>query len=381
VVRSDPERPEALELWVGSFQGEQLVAVAQLSLAHDSAPGQNDLADCARLGELGALALARLRPAPDDTQSREAAPGWEEIRDPATDLATLAFLSEVAHIELHKAQRFGRSFGLLCVELGEAPIAPAELVPVIDALRGCLRSTDILAREPAGAFWVLLAESDPLGGIVLKRRIAERIAGLAHDAKGRVVEVFAGLASFPQDGTSLDALLVGARRRTQEDRHSVVRELGLDGCRSFAELTRRLLESAELRPAALVSAAADLVIGDLASRPGDRGMLFLAPGPERSSFLAPLAALGQVETGTDVFVAVDGDTLPDGPSLHALPLSPRLGEQNSWIVRFGEAPPYALLAGPPEPDGARSVFHISDPTLVEHLAFQLRAEVGFGVRS
>jgi hypothetical protein len=51
----------------------------------------------------------------------------------------------------------------------------------------------------------------------------------------------------------------------------------------------------------------------------------------------------------------------------------------TWLVRFGEAPPYLLVAGPPGVDGARLVFHSDDPSLVEYVAFQLRSEVGFGV--
>ena len=50
-------------------------------------------------------------------------------------------------------------------------------------------------------------------------------------------------------------------------------------------------------------------------------------------------------------------------------------------ARFGEGPPYALVAGKPRSDGARPVFHSADPVLVEHMTFRLRAETGFGVRA
>ena len=52
----------------------------------------------------------------------------------------------------------------------------------------------------------------------------------------------------------------------------------------------------------------------------------------------------------------------------------------TWIVRFGEAPGYALVAGRPREDGSRPVYHSADPVLVEHLTFRLRAEAGFGLR-
>jgi hypothetical protein len=129
-----------------------------------------------------------------------------------------------------------------------------------------------------------------------------------------------------------------------------------------------------------VAEAAEVLIGELRCRPGDRGLLFLAPGAERSAFLAPLSVLGATETATDVFLATDGDTLPSGTAVQALPLPPNVSAETTWIVRFGEAPPYALVAGPARAGGARPVFDSDDPALVEQLAFRLRAEVGFGVR-
>ena len=53
----------------------------------------------------------------------------------------------------------------------------------------------------------------------------------------------------------------------------------------------------------------------------------------------------------------------------------------TWIVRFGEGPPYALVAGKRKRNGKRPVFHSDDSVLVEHLTFRLRSDVGFGVRT
>ena len=72
-----------------------------------------------------------------------------------------------------------------------------------------------LAREAGGCLWVLVAESDPLGGIVLKRRIAERIR--EQHAGAEPLEVSVGLASFPQDGSSVETLLAAARLRALSD--------------------------------------------------------------------------------------------------------------------------------------------------------------------
>jgi hypothetical protein len=122
------------------------------------------------------------------------------------------------------------------------------------------------------------------------------------------------------------------------------------------------------------------VIGDIGNRPRESGLLFLAPGDDRRALLEPLGALVDSEIATEIFVASDGETLPVGPAVTALGLPPNVAPDTTWIVRFGEAPAYALIAGRPRSDGARPVFHTLDAGLVEHLAFRLRAEIGFGVR-
>ena len=150
---------------------------------------------------------------------------------------------------------------------------------------------------------------------------------------------------------------------------------------TLAVIGERLRERAVRMPAEVVSEAADLLIGELSSRPRDRGLLFFAPGQDSAAFLHPLTALGDAEVATDVFLATEEDTLPAGSVVNALGLPPRVSADTSWIVRFGEAPPYALVAWPRSTDGTRPVFHSSDPLLVEHMTFRLRSEVGFGMRA
>jgi hypothetical protein len=214
----------------------------------------------------------------------------------------------------------------------------------------------------------------------LKRRIAQRLRDILREARVGANAAL-GVANFPVDGESLEALTSAAQRRVQEEHASVVRELGIEPETPLSAMGARLLDRARWLPRDFVGEAAELLIGDLACRPRDRGLLFLAPGPERPRFLAPLTALGDIETATEVFLATDGDTIPSGPAVTALSLPPNVSADTSWIVRFGEGPPYALVAGKPRADGARPVFHSSDPVLVEHMTFRLRSETGFGVRA
>ena len=351
----------------------RLVGIARLTPAASGSFGVREIELSARLGEIGALAL-------DAAQERERLTR-SSFWDPGTGLPSREFLAEVGQTEVHKAQRFGRRLALLCVDLeGFDPIRDRATVPaLVAAFRRTLRTTDVLAAEGGRRFWVLVTDTYSLGGVVLKRRIAQRLRDVLREARLLATPAL-GVANFPVDGESLAALAAAAQRRVQEEHGSVVHELGIEAETPLSAIGARLLDRATWLPRDFAGEAAELLISDLACRPRDRGLLFLAPGPERPRFLAPLAALGDAETATEIFVATDGDTIPSGSAVTALSLPPNVSADTSWIVRFGEGPPYALVAGKPRADGARPVFHSNDPVLIEHMTFRLRAETGFGVR-
>lgn len=302
------------------------------------------------------------------------------LEDPLTGLPTRAYLERVLETEVNKADRFGRRLSCLCLEfrgLGDAPDSLRDAV--VDAMVRTLRRTDVLCSEGGRRFWTLVTDTDSLGGVVLKRRMAERV-GDALRAQGSDLTFSLGVASYPLDGGTSGRLIERALERVDTERVSLVHELGIGFESSLEDIGRRLLESAELQPAQLVPDAAELLLGELTCRPHDRGLLFLAPGPDAAVVLPPLAALGDSDVATEIFLASDSDTIPASSAVTAVGLPDVVSEKDTWMVRFGEAPPYALLAGRPDKQGRRPVFHTSDPVLVEHLTFQLRSEVGFGVQ-
>jgi DNA-binding NarL/FixJ family response regulator len=357
-------------LYVPCVRGGELLAVARL--LSPEAPAPADLQVFTRIAALGAAALA-------GSQSGATPDGG--LRDPRTGLPGRGFLEEIGRLEVNKAQRFGRRVSVVCAELGglgaeqEARAIPA----LVSALLRALRSTDALACEGSRRFWVVVSDADPLGGVVLKRRLGQRLRTALAEV-GVQATFSLGAASYPTDAERFDGLCARALERLRDERAGLVPLLAIDEETPLASIGARLLERATWLPASFVAEAADLVIGDVSCRPRDRGLLFLAPGEDRRALLEPLGALADSEIATEVFVATDGETLPVGPAVTALGLPPDVPSDTSWIVRFGEAPAYALIAGPARADGARPVFHTLDSGLVEHLAFRLRAEIGFGVR-
>jgi DNA-binding NarL/FixJ family response regulator/GGDEF domain-containing protein len=357
-------------LYLPCARGGELVAVARL-VCPERADAEQTREACARIAALGAAALAGAASGPADPAFRE----------PRTGLPGRAFLEEVGRLELNKAQRYGRRVSVVCAEVGGMSEAEEQrAVPaIVAALLRALRSTDALASEGSNRFWVLVSDADPLGGVVLKRRLGQRLRAALADVGVRATLSF-GASGYPNDAERFDGLCVRALERLRDERAGLAPALAIDEDTPLASIGAKLLERALWLPAGFVAEAADLVIGDVSSRPRDRGLLFLAPGDDRRALLEPLGGLADAEIATEVFVATDGETLPVGPTVTALGLPPDVPPDTTWIVRFGEAPPYALIAGRPRSDGARPVFHTLDAGIVEHLAFRLRAEIGFGVR-
>jgi diguanylate cyclase (GGDEF)-like protein len=100
---------------------------------------------------------------------------------------------------------------------------------VANAIQAELRFTDVSARYGGDEFIVLLPETPPKGALEVAERIRAAISGTPLDLAGRHVasSVSIGLACFPDDGRTLDALATRADRALyqakQQGRNRVVR--------------------------------------------------------------------------------------------------------------------------------------------------------------
>ena len=363
------EPPERAGLWVPALRDGTLWGVAWLSNPAEGSFGHDVRGACRKLGEIGALALANA-----DRAEELARRG---LRDTRTGVHTRNFLEEAVSREAHRCHRYGRTFALLCVQIEDSKDAsdPGAVRRVAGALERSLRPTEVVASEGLGRFWVLVPEADALGCVVVKRRLVDSVSA----ELGGEWPLVAGAATFPLDGEMFEELAEVAVDRQEADRAGLLRALKLSRDQDVSTIAWRLREQAVPMAGTFVGDAVQLVLDEVHSRPEARGLIFLAPGFERPVLMNSLLALGQRAVGTEVFLASDGDTVPAGNAVTALPLPRGLSADMTWLVRFGEAPPYLLLAGPPGGDGARLVFHSDDPALVEYVAFQLRSEVGFGV--
>jgi GGDEF domain-containing protein len=308
-----------------------------------------------------------------------------------TKAYTRAYLDDITHNEIRKAARFGRTFSLVRIELeglGElrGRVSEAEFVSWVESLSfhvgRALRATDLLAAESDSRFCVLLPETDSVGAAVLKRRMRtaiERSEPWRALDPGERPELLLGAATFPSDGTQLEALWSVLEGRLDEDRRSLVRSLELESMPFRGLVDALLAEGIGGRPETGEQMTRYL-IEEVARRPHERGLLFVSPGAGMAGALRDgLETLRGLSPRTEIVLVADRKGAPVSglPVTWVSPL--RAGTQSPFLIYFGEGAPYALLREPGSEDGRVTLFHSCDRVLVEHLTFQLGRDLGIPV--
>jgi len=137
-----------------------------------------------------------------------------------------------------QAMRYGRAASVLMIDCDNLKTVNDShghdagnrlLRQVANAVQSELRATDVPARYGGDEFIVLLPETPPKGALDVAERIRKAIGGRALGIDGQQVAatVSIGIACYPEDGRSLDALAARADRALyqakQEGRNKVVR--------------------------------------------------------------------------------------------------------------------------------------------------------------
>jgi DNA-binding response OmpR family regulator len=314
-----------------------------------------------------------------------------------------AFLVDVARGEIEKANRFGRSLALLAIEPGwpTAGRPPAEAsAAVARSLAGVLRATDLLAVDPQGRFHALLAECDALGAAVFKRRCLEalercealspaagRVRGKAAERPRSEPQASEGgpphgpgprsriaSASYPGDGTQLEALERTIEARLEAGRRSIVASLGLERL-SLSEAMRALLREGTSARAETAGQIVRFALGEIGRRPRERCLVYVAPGAALADPVhEALESLRGVRTRTDLIV-LGGEPPPeDAPSV-AWVAADQIPDLAPCLVYYGDGAAYALVRAPGPASGPTRLFHASDRELVEYLALRLQQEL------
>jgi two-component system cell cycle response regulator len=377
---------ESQVLYVPLRRSGDLLGVARLS---DKLEGgefvDRDRAAAEKFAGLGAIALANaLRFRSLERRS---------FRDPVTRAYSHAYFKDVVRNEIQKATRFGRHFSIVRVDFGalgglrdrtSQNQLERWVESVLHAISQALRSSDLLAAESESRFSVMLPETDALGAAILKQRIQETVDasrafdGIAPDIRP---DFTLAAATYPTDGTQLDALDRTLEIRIIEDRLSLLRSLSLAG-RRFDHVLATLLEEGEIERATLPGQVTRFLIDEIRRRPCDRGVLFMSPGGELMPVIRDgLKQLHASRCRAEVVLVGEPDeaSFESGPVTWVSPA--RAGTDLPFLLYYGEGPAYAIVTGNKHaPDGV-PFFHSSDRALVEHLAFQLRRDLGIPLGS
>lgn len=380
-VSDGAEAPGGGSLYLPLLNGGKLLGIARLSDKIDADDFSDaDRATAEKFVGFGASAVANaLR-----FRSLERL----SFRDPATKAYSHAYFDDVVRNEIQKASRFGRQFSVVRVdcgalgglrELASQNGLESWLQSLVRSLGSVLRTTDLLAADGDSRYSMLLPETDALGAAILKQRLEATVAasGVLDAFGGRNrAEFTLAVATYPTDGTQLEALDRTLERRIAEDRLSMLRSLDLAG-RPIGEVLAALLDEAELESPDLSLQVGRFLISEVMRRRGDRGLLVMSPGESLGPIVEDgLAMLANSVDHVEVVVVADRDRpLGSHPVTWVTP--ERSGIHEPFMLYYGDGPVYAMVTAPKaSPDGERALFHTNDRALVEHLAFQLKRDLG-----
>ena len=132
-------------------------------------------------------------------------------RDPLTGMLTNAAIESVFRSEARRSERSGRSFSVLVLKLVDSGHAAGAATPVetnrdlcklASVIGQVCRLNDVPFRHSAREFAIVLPETSMAGAKYLVGRIVNRLGSEELNAA-----IFAGAASFPKDGSSVEAVV------------------------------------------------------------------------------------------------------------------------------------------------------------------------------
>jgi diguanylate cyclase (GGDEF)-like protein len=157
----------------------------------------------------------------------------QAITDELTGLANRRQFYEVLGREFERAQRFATPLSLIMFDIDDFKrvndthpmkhlAGDAALRSVADEITSITRDIDLDARHGGEEFAILLPQTDLTGGVHLAERLREAIEGreIAFGDQPITVTASFGVASTPQDSTSVIDLIAAAENRMYQSKRS-----------------------------------------------------------------------------------------------------------------------------------------------------------------
>lgn len=371
---------------------DEVMGLVQLADPLAGAFGDDVLQPASLLGEFAGSALKGA--------SRVAALQRAGLRDRDTGAYTLSYFSDYASKEIYKARRYGRTFSLLTFSLDNLVQLRLRLGPdaaraaqraALRAMSALIRDSDVVARATDQEFHALLPETDFFGALMFLRRA---LHAMHQEPEARALEakvplmLTGGSATFPRDGDDFDDLLLVCRKRMDERRHSLHRQLKLDGLPFWDEVELLLgtnrsprLPEAPGEPSRRGRVADVLfeelqveVSRNLLREPDARGLLYVGCSTVSTDVAL---AMGLEHAPADfaprVYLLGRRGDLASHPVITPVFIEgdERL-QRHEFLLWLGDGAAYGLLQR--RGRGATWGFHTSDPTIVEGLVSTLQSQ-------
>jgi len=186
---------------------------------------------------MGIMAVTSLVLAAEVTEHNRAEENIRElvVTDPLTGLANYRRLLDALEEEIKRHDRNGRPFAVIMLDLDGLKrindvhghlVGSRALCRLAEILRLHSREIDTAARYGGDEFILILPETDLKEGQLVAQRISER---LKNDGGEPPLSVSTGTAVFPQDGVTLEELLVSADQALYKEKSTQKNELVPNG--------------------------------------------------------------------------------------------------------------------------------------------------------
>jgi len=140
------------------------------------------------------------------------------VSDPLTGLANYRQLMVALEAEIRRSQRTQRGFAVLLLDVDGLKkindrhghlVGSRALCRLAEVLHMSCRAVDTAARYGGDEFALVLPETDDAAAVQVATRVSER---LSRDVEAPRIKASFGVALFPRDGSTAEAILSGADR-------------------------------------------------------------------------------------------------------------------------------------------------------------------------